>query len=372
MTFIYDTGSAWIWFPTTACKACPNENLYDIDSVINLPQDPKERDKAIDKTQVEVLVYGTGEVGGVRIKEDVYIYPKGPQVVKNLVMLGIVVANGIEGDAADGILGLGPIDPNDGRGNFVTALKQQGIIDYEMFSFDFKPVGMKSKMIFGDIDREIAQNLSEFVWAPMEGEEDYWTLPLTGVYFGQEKTLHQAKYAVIDTGSSTLALSEDNFLELMQSVLDTGLDCGFFIGEKFVACICDNGFDDFPNFTLSIHGYSFDLSPEDYIAEEENICVILVYNLGSRVIIEQDTVVLGANFLRKYYTVFDMEKSRVGIYGNEISRTEPFFMQYALYALLIFLFLVLLCLIIWLINTRKVSPSDSSSQSGKMHGEEMG
>ncbi len=192
--------------------------------MLSLPEDEKARNQAIENTQVEVLVYGTGEVGGVRITEDVYLYKKGSQVVKDYVMLGIVIANGIDGDVADGILGLGPTQPEDGRGNFVTALKNQGIIDYEMFSFDFNLQGKKSKMIFGDIDRDLVKDPHDFVWVPMKGQEDYWNLPLKGVYFGNKKTLTDAKFAVIDTGSSTMALSEGNFLDLMENILDIGLD----------------------------------------------------------------------------------------------------------------------------------------------------
>jgi saccharopepsin len=227
MTFIYDTGSSWLWVPTDLCKQCPTKNKYKMD--VNST-------KVIDTTP-EILVYGTGEVGGIRITEDVYLYKNSNKVVKDLVMLGIVMAQDIEGDAADGILGLGPMKTIAGRGNFVTALKQQGLIDYEIFSFDFKTKDEKSKMIFGDIDTSIVANFHDIIWVPLEGEvDDYWNLPLRGAYYGESnKTLQRAKYAVIDTGSSTMALSENNFLDFMQNVLDTGLECGFFIEEKFVA-----------------------------------------------------------------------------------------------------------------------------------------
>ncbi|CAI2364930.1 unnamed protein product [Moneuplotes crassus] len=368
MTFIYDTGSAWVWFPTSLCEACPTGNLYEINNVLDLPDNEKARNREIQNAEVEVLVYGTGEVGGIRITEDVYIYSKGPEVVRNLVMLGIVLANGIEGDVADGILGLGPTQPEDGRGNFVTALKEQGIIDYEMFSFDFKLQGNKSKMIFGDIDRELVKNPRDFIWVPMKGQEDYWNLPLTGVYFGNQKALDDAKYAVIDTGSSTLALSENNFLDLMENILDTGLDCGFFIEEKFVACICENGYNDFPDLTLSIHGHPFTLEPADYIATEDNICVILVYNLGDRVVIEEDTIVLGVNFLRKFYTVFDMEKSRIGIYEHSMPSYYAFIGGTPLSALVIAFFFILMSVLFFMLKTKKDEGVESTSTSGgKMH-----
>jgi hypothetical protein len=89
--------------------------------------------------------------------------------------------------------------------------------------------------------------------------------------------------------------------------------------------MCPNGYADFPTFYLDINGHLFGMSPEDYIANEDDICVLLIYNLGNKVIIDEATVVLGVNFLRKYYTVFDLEKLRVGIYGNQIkAKTSAF------------------------------------------------
>lgn len=295
--------------PLSFVNNCPTSNKYTLD--IN------GTTRIID-TVPEILVYGTGEVGGLRISEDVYLFGNDDLVVKELTMLGIVQANGIDGDAADGILGLGPMKTIADRGNFVTALKEQGLIDYEMFSFDFQLQEKKSKMIFGDVDREIVNNLHDLIWLPVDGDGEYWSLPCREVHYGNNKTISMAEHAVIDTGSSTVALAEGAFLELMQSILETKLECGFFIDEKFVACFCENGLEDFSTIHLNLGGHVFDLNPEDYVANEQDICVILIYNLGDRLVVTDDTIVLGANFLRKYYTVFDIELTRVGIHGDHI------------------------------------------------------
>ena len=68
----------------------------------------------------------------------------------------------------------------------MTALKQQGLIDYEMFSFDFKLEGKQSKMVFGDIDTEVVNNFHDIIWIPVldKADTDYWKLPLTSVSYG--------------------------------------------------------------------------------------------------------------------------------------------------------------------------------------------
>lgn len=174
----------------------------------------------------EVLIYGTGEVGGIRLKDTVWLEKTGDQKVNGLDMLGIIVANGIDGDQADGILGLGPLKSDSSRTNFVSALKKEGLIDHEMFSINFKMEGKQSKMIFGDIDMKIVSNLNDIIWIPVldKSNSDYWKLPLSSVQYGSKKLETQAKYGVIDTGSSTMAFSELNFLYLMKEILDSGLE----------------------------------------------------------------------------------------------------------------------------------------------------
>lgn len=101
-----------------------------------------------------------------------------------------------------------------------------------------------------------------------------------------------------------------------------------------MACICPNKYKDFPTLQMDINGHIFELDPEDYITNEDDICVILIYNLGNRVVVTEDTIVLGVNFLRKYYTVFDIEKSRVGIYGQKIVAKTSIFEGFLFFSLI--------------------------------------
>lgn len=53
MTFIYDTGSTYLWFPTTGCNDCHTTNLYD-------PTSTYESTGTTDD-----ITYGSGFVAGV-------------------------------------------------------------------------------------------------------------------------------------------------------------------------------------------------------------------------------------------------------------------------------------------------------------------
>ena len=130
--------------------------------------------------------------------------------------------------------------------------------------------------------------------------------------------------------------------------------------------------EDFQPIRLNINGHMFPLDPEDFIASEDDICVILVYNLGDRVVVDDDTIVLGANFLRKYYTVFDLEKERVGIYGQSISAKVNYSQSFMLLGLFLLMIMLTVMLYFYLMRKseemkEKVVRATESSKKGKMH-----
>ncbi|CAI2368138.1 unnamed protein product [Moneuplotes crassus] len=366
MTFQYDTGSSWIVFPTTLCKECTNHNLYDINGSLDLPKDHKQREKAFANIPVYDITYGDGSnIDVTKVQEDVYLSKDGPQVVKNLVMFGIVSARNYERSIADGILGLGPSHQKSGRINFVTTLKEQGIIDDEIVSFDYKPVGMDSRIIFGDIDTEVVKNKSDIAWIPMKGGTNYWILSINSVYYGDKKLHYQPKYAIIDTGSSDLVLAQWAFLDFMAYHLNRSLDCSFSPNKEFVECGCEGGLESFPKFTFNINGYDLVLGPEEYILKVGKSCSIQIFNIGSEVNM-QDTIILGVNFLRKYFTIFDIKNSKIGIYGKGVTRNKNSTPKYKLYLVLTSL-LALVAIITAILFMCEPRIERSFSQGGKMH-----
>ena len=63
---------------------------------------------------------------------------------------------------------------------------------------------------------------------------------------------------------------------------------------------------------LSLNGFYFSLSGEDYIKETPYYCYLRIqsFDLGFH---NQDTWLIGDPFLRKYYTIYDIKEERIGI-----------------------------------------------------------
>jgi len=61
------------------------------------------------------------------------------------------------------------------------------------------------------------------------------------------------------------------------------------------------------SFELGSDGYVFALGPEDYFMRDQGWCILLIQAFPSG-----DFWILGDVFLRKYYTIFDADNSRMG------------------------------------------------------------
>ena len=76
-------------------------------------------------------------------------------------------------------------------------------------------------------------------------------------------------------------------------------------GEYVVSCK-----KDLPDIEISIGGLPYTISADDLVLADGPICILLM--LGMDLTPEGIGWILGDVFMRKYYTVFDMESEQVG------------------------------------------------------------
>lgn len=124
----------------------------------------------------------------------------------------------------------------------------------------------------------------------------YWVLKGTGFKIdGGRKNKDQIPF-VVDTGTS-LIIGPPEFLDNIGSKLTVAEDC--------------SNLDTLPTVHFYIDGRDYPLKPEEYVIRVNymgsEFCLMGIWEMD-----KYPFVILGDVFLHTYYSVFDMEKERVG------------------------------------------------------------
>ena len=221
----------------------------------------------------------------------------------------------------DGILGLAFDklavcgDPNDGGyiGGCVptpfSRLGETGLIDENVFAFylgGLQPCfpecmeGYAGELTLGGIDTD--HFIGELNYVPVS-EPAYWQISVDSVGInGVDYSTADTREAIVDSGTSMIVGPPDAMDKLAESL---GARKMVKTGEYIVGCN-----KDLPDIELTIGGIDYSISPVDYVLADGPICILLM--LGMDLGPEGLGWILGDVFMRKYYTVFDMENERIG------------------------------------------------------------
>ena len=181
-----------------------------------------------------------------------------------------------------------------------------------MFSFYFSNSSFsdarydsESECIIGEIDTSKASG--NIAYIPLYGTPSFWGVELDSVLLGNRTVEIAAQVAILDTGTSLITIPANDFSSLMDVFTHFG-NCHIDANIGYMVCDCSQGLSAYPALRIFLGDYSFSLGSEDYFLQDQRQCVFLAQ--GSSAI---KVWILGNVFLRKFYTVYDMDNERVGI-----------------------------------------------------------
>ena len=293
---VMDTGSSNLWVPGSECGsiACYLHTKFDSSSSSTYKKNGSEFG----------IRYGSGEVSGY-ISEDVLRI--GDLKVKKQLFgeatnePGLAFAFG----RFDGILGLGydTIAVNGIPPPFYNMIDQD-LLDEPVFAFYLGDTakGTDSVCTFGGIDKKAYSG--KMVKLPLR-RKAYWEVNLDSITFGKETADMDNTGAILDTGTSLIAMPTD-YAELLNKQI--GAKKGFN-GQYTIEC---NTRDSLPDLTFTLSGYNFTIGPYDYILEVQGSCISSFQgiDLGGNI---GPLFVLGDAFLRRWYSVYDLANDAVGL-----------------------------------------------------------
>lgn len=287
---VFDTGSSNLWVPNKAEGGIFNlHHRYD-----------SSKSSTYKKNGTSFAIqYGSGSLSGFLSQDDVTI---GSMTVEGATFAEATNEPGISFTVAkfDGICGMAwqsiSVD-----GVEPVWYKMLDDSDEKVFAFYFGSVskGASSEMTIGGTDPNHYQG--DFTYVPLSSKT-YWQFKVDSLTAGEinEESIN----AIADTGTSLIAGPTDVMASINKAIGATQVP---FTQEYTVDC---TKLEVMPTVNIKIEGKDFPLTPQDYVIQLEGQCLSGFTGLAQ--LSEMDLYILGDVFLRKYYTVFDAENSRVG------------------------------------------------------------
>nr|POF14950.1 vacuolar protease a [Quercus suber] len=294
---VLDTGSSNLWVPSQDCNsiACYLHSKYDHSGSTTYKQNGSEFE----------IRYGSGELSGYVSQDTVQI---GDIKIKNQIFAEATAEPGLAFAFGrfDGIMGLGydTISVNGITPPFYEMINQD-LLDEPVFSFylsDTNAQGAESEVTFGGVNED--HYSGKMTTIPLR-RKAYWEVDLDMITFGGKSAELESTGAILDTGTSLIALPS-TFAELLNK--EMGAKKGFN-GQYTVEC---DKRDSLPDLTFTLTGHNFSITAYDYILEVQGSCIsaFMGFDIPAPA---GPLVILGDAFLRKWYSVYDLGNNAVGL-----------------------------------------------------------
>ncbi|CCX33774.1 aspartic peptidase domain-containing protein [Pyronema domesticum] len=291
---VLDTGSSNLWVPSQQCGsiACYLHSKYDSSA---------SKTYKSNGTSFEIR-YGSGSLSGFVSRDDVTIgdiHIKDQLFAEATSEPGLAFAFG----RFDGILGLGyeRISVNGIPPPFYNMVEQK-LVDEPVFAFYLGTTEQQSEATFGGIDK--SHYTGELIKLPVR-RKAYWEVDFDAITFGDQVAKLENTGAIVDTGTSLIALPT-TIAELLNAEIGAKKSWN---GQYTVEC---SARDSLPDLTFTLTGHNFTIGPYDYILEVQGSCISAFMGMDFPEPVGP-LAILGDAFLRRWYSVYNLGDNSVGL-----------------------------------------------------------
>ncbi|KAF9394473.1 Vacuolar protease A [Podila verticillata] len=291
---VFDTGSSNFWIPSNHCRsiACFLHRRYDSNQSKTFKANGTEFGIQYGSGSLEGIISNDNlEVGGIVIKHQDF----GESVKEPGLAFAFGKFDGIFGLGYDTISVLGVVPP------FYNLVNQK-LIDDAVFGFYLAGADGTTggQMTLGGVDSNHYEG--DLQWHNVR-RKGYWEIDLTKIVLGDEEVDLEAG-AVIDTGSSLIVL-QTALAEMINNQIGAKKN---YAGQYTIEC---SAVASLPEFSFFFGKKKYTLTGEDYILNAGGNCISGFMGMDFPESLG-DLWIVGDVFLRKYYSVYDLGKDRVG------------------------------------------------------------
>jgi len=285
---IFDTGSSNLWVPSkTGFHPLNFHSKYD-----------SSKSSTYVKNGTSFAIrYGSGSLTGFVSEDTVNL---GTVAVKNQLFAEATSEPGLAFKVGkfDGIMGMGfqSIAVDGMQPAWYSAVAAAGG-DNTFGVYLGGGSGIGGEMTLGGVDK--AHYTGDLTYVPVSRAK-YWQITVDSFSIGGLSKVE----GILDTGTSLLVAPPDVVSAFGKKIGATNV-----LGKEWT--IDCSKIDSLPELEIQIAGKAFNLSGKDYVLNVSGQCLLGMTGMDlSR---EGLSLILGDVFLRKYYTVFDLGNTRVGL-----------------------------------------------------------
>lgn len=298
-TVVFDTGSGNLMIPSTYCqsRACTMHKRFDrkaSTTAEDIEADGSHSKKGAPRDQITVT-FGTGEISGVFLKDDVCV----GSLCANVHFVGATdeTDDPFTSFNFDGVLGLALPEMSQGPDfSIMDHLVSSKALKRDLFSVFLSDSDMEaSEITFGDIKQD--KMASDMFWEPVSKNTGYWQVQIKDITINnKQQNLCSDCQVAVDTGTSQLAGPTDVINDL-SSRLNVKSDC--------------SNFNQLPDLGFVMGDNILNLKPNDYVDKSSDGCEVSLMPLDVPPP-NGPLFIFGDPFLRKYYTAYDRQTNKVG------------------------------------------------------------
>jgi hypothetical protein len=211
--------------------------------------------------------------------------------------------------------------------NFVYHLKENGIISDAVYSILILPLGEDSKLYLGGYDKKLINDTDadKIIYTDIAFNEDpdntqvEWYIPTESIFINNN-LIDKEQRIVLNSASNIIRIPKNFFFQNIKSIFHKESQCQMWTDNVF-HCRCDTDYQTiFPTFKfqLSQRNYNLTITPDDYtvldnslnLSSDSSAYCLLYISLNYN----NDYWLLGNNFINNFYTIYDVENSRIGFY----------------------------------------------------------
>lgn len=298
---IMDTGSSNLWVPLAGSSCGKSPLPFDLPFITKKNKFDVDQSSTYQKLDEEFKIqYGSGAVSGmygrdtVHLGQDLAITNQDFAPVDNCGGMGIAYLMG----KFDGIMGLGfDAISVGGKPTVFSNAITQGVVEKPMFAF-YLGNNRDGELTFGGYDTNHFEG--DLHWVPLS-HATYWQVQTSSIQMGSYQNTNNQ--AIVDSGTSLMVGPTAEVEKIAEMI---GASKMFMTPAYMLDCSTQ-----IPDFVVTLDGHEYTIPGDSLkIQSAGGKCMFAMQGMDFRAGGPQ--WILGDVFMRKYYTVFDMETKQVG------------------------------------------------------------